>query len=100
MGNINNDPDGRMTVVQCCNGVCNAMVLEKKLLPGAYVEVDPNNAPAGYNAWFVVYADDIDRLEIFTSHLCSALRRKRPSKRKEKMTHGWITIKACLTSEN
>lgn len=63
VGNINNDPDGRMTVVQCCNGVCNAMVAEKKLLAGAYVEVDPNNAPAGDSAWFVVYADDIDSLE-------------------------------------
>lgn len=63
VGNINNDPDGRMTVVQCCNGVCNAMVSEKKLLSGAYVEIDPNNAPAGDSAWFVVYADDIDSLE-------------------------------------
>ena len=63
VGNINNDPDGRMTVVQCCNGVCNAMVAEKKLLSGAYVEVDPNNAPSGDSAWFVVYADDIDSLE-------------------------------------
>ena len=63
VGNINNDPDGRMTVVQCCNGVCNAMVAEKKLLAGAYVEIDPNNAPAGDSAWFVVYADDIDSLE-------------------------------------
>lgn len=63
VGKINNDPDGRMTVVQVCNGVCNAMVAEKKLLAGAYVEVDPNNAPAGDSAWFVVYADDIDSLE-------------------------------------
>lgn len=63
VGNINNDPDGRMTVVQCCNGVCNSMVAEKKLLSGAYVEIDPNNAPAGDSAWFVVYADDIDSLE-------------------------------------
>ena len=63
VGKINNDEDGRMTVVQCCNGVCNSMVSERKLLPGAYVEVDPNNAPKGDSAWFVVYADDIDSLE-------------------------------------
>ena len=63
VGKINNDPDGRMTVVQCCNGVCNTMVSEGKLLAGAYVEVDPNNAPQGDSAWFVVYADDIDSLE-------------------------------------
>ncbi len=63
IGRINNDPDGRMTVVQVSNGVCQTMVTEKKLLPGAYVEIDPNNAPEGGSAWFVVYADDIDALE-------------------------------------
>lgn len=63
VGKINNDPDGRMTVVQVSNGVCQTMVAEKKLLSGAYVEVDPNNAPEGDSAWFVVYADDIDALE-------------------------------------
>ena len=63
VGNINNDPDGRMTVVQVSNGVCNAMVSEKKLLAGAYVEIDPDNAPQGDSAWFIVYADDIDSLE-------------------------------------
>ncbi len=63
IGRINNDPDGRMTVVQVSNGVCQTMVAEKKLLTGAYVELDPNNAPEGDSAWFVVYADDIDALE-------------------------------------
>ena len=63
IGRINNDPDGRMTVVQVSNGVCQTMVAEKKLLSGAYVEIDPNNAPEGDSAWFVVYADDIDALE-------------------------------------
>ena len=63
IGNINNDPDGRMTVIQVSNGVCQAMVAEKKLLTGACVELDPDNAPEGDSAWFVVYADDIDSLE-------------------------------------
>ena len=63
IGRINNDPDGRMSVVQVSNGVCQTMVAEKKLLSGAYVEIDPNNAPEGDSAWFVVYADDIDALE-------------------------------------
>ncbi len=63
VGKINNDPDGRMTVVQVSNAVCNEMVAEKKLLAGAYVEVDPDNAPQGDSAWFVVYADDIDSME-------------------------------------
>jgi len=63
VGNINNDPDGRMTIVQSGNGVCNAMVTEGKLLPGAYTEVDMSNTPEADSAWFLVYADDIDALE-------------------------------------
>lgn len=63
VGRINNDPDGRMTVVQVSNGVCQAMVAERKLLAGAGVAIDRNNKPEGDSAWFVVYADDIDALE-------------------------------------
>ncbi len=63
IGRINNDPDGRMTVIQVSNGVCQTMVAEKKLLEGAHVELDPDNKPEGDSAWFVVYADDIDALE-------------------------------------
>ncbi|MFP3153134.1 phage tail sheath subtilisin-like domain-containing protein [Lachnospiraceae bacterium ZAX-1] len=60
---LNNDQDGRMTVVQVSNNVCNAMVAERKLLTGAHVELDPDNVPQGDSAWFIVYADDIDALE-------------------------------------
>jgi hypothetical protein len=63
VGRLNNDPDGRMTIVQLGNGVCNAMVSERKLLPGAYVTEDPDNPPKGDSAWFLVFADDIDALE-------------------------------------
>jgi hypothetical protein len=63
VGRLNNDPDGRMTVIQLGNGVCNAMVAERKLLAGAYTENDPNNLPKGDSAWFRVFADDIDALE-------------------------------------
>lgn len=63
IGRINNDPDGRMTVIQVSNGVCQTMVSEKKLLEGAHVELDEDNPPDGDSAWFVVYADDIDALE-------------------------------------
>lgn len=63
VGRVNNDPDGRMTVIQVSNGVCQTMVAEKKLLAGAHVELDPNNSPEGDSAWFIVYADDIDALE-------------------------------------
>lgn len=63
VGRINNDPDGRMTVIQVSNAVCQTMVAERKLLAGAHVELDENNKPEGDSAWFVVYADDIDALE-------------------------------------
>ena len=63
VGRVNNDPDGRMTIVQLGNGVCNAMISERKLLAGARCEIDPDNAPAGDSAWFLVFADDIDALE-------------------------------------
>ncbi len=63
VGRVNNDPDGRMTVIQASNNVCNTMVAEKKLLTGAYVTEDPDNTPEGDSAWFVVYADDIDAME-------------------------------------
>lgn len=63
VGRVNNDPDGRMTIVQVSNAVCQAMFAEKKLLDGAHVEVDPDNKPEGDSAWFIVYADDIDALE-------------------------------------
>ena len=63
VGKVNNDPDGRATIIKLSNGVCNTMVAEKKLLTGAQVTLDTNNPPAGDSAWFVVQADDIDALE-------------------------------------
>ena len=63
IGRINNDPDGRATIIQSGNAVCNAMVAEQKLHAGAHIELDKDNPPAGDSAWFVVVADDIDALE-------------------------------------
>ncbi|MBQ2633203.1 MAG: phage tail sheath subtilisin-like domain-containing protein [Oscillospiraceae bacterium] len=63
VGRVNNDPDGRATVIQVSNGVCNAMIAEKKLLAGARVEEDADNPPQGDSAWFTVYADDADSME-------------------------------------
>lgn len=63
IGTINNDPDGRAAVIQNAQGVLNAMVAEKKLMPGASVAEDTANAPVGDSAWFIIHADDIDSLE-------------------------------------
>ncbi len=63
VGRVNNNNDGRMTVIQACNNICNTMVAEGKLQTGAYVALDPDRSPTGDSAWFVVYADDVDALE-------------------------------------
>ena len=60
---LNNNDDGRKTVIQISNAVCNSMVAENKLLAGAHVEEDPDNPPEGDSAWFLVFADDVDALE-------------------------------------
>jgi len=63
VGSINNDADGRATIIQAAQGVCNSMVNEKKLLAGAKVVLDDANPPEGESAWFLIFADDIDSLE-------------------------------------
>lgn len=63
IGNVNNNSDGRSTVMQAVQGLLNAMVTEEKLLSGAAIELDPNNAPQGDSAWFHISADDVDSLE-------------------------------------
>ena len=63
IGNVNNNTDGRSTVIQALQGLLNTMMAEDKLLPGATVYVDPDNPPEGDSAWFVFDADDVDALE-------------------------------------
>jgi len=63
IGKINNDSDGRATFMAAAQGVINAMVGEKKLLPGGTIYVDTNNPPAGDSAWFIIAVDDIDSIE-------------------------------------
>lgn len=63
VGKVNNDADGRMTVVQVSNGVCQSMVAEGKMVSGAKVAVDTSVTPEGDSATFMVYADDIDSME-------------------------------------
>ena len=63
IGKINNNADGRAEIIIAVNELLKKMVNEEKLLDGAYCEVDPDNAPEGDSAWFVIYADDVDSLE-------------------------------------
>lgn len=63
IGKINNDSDGRATFMAAAQGVINAMIGEKKLLPGGIIYEDSNNPPAGDSAWFIIAVDDIDSIE-------------------------------------
>lgn len=63
IGKVNNDSDGRATFIAAAQGVVNAMIGEKKLLPGGMVYEDQQNPPAGDSAWFIIAADDIDSIE-------------------------------------
>lgn len=63
IGNVNNNSDGRATVIQAVQGLLNTMVTEEKLLTGALIELDKDNAPQGDSAWFTITADDVDSLE-------------------------------------
>ena len=63
VGKINNDIDGRQTVMAAAQKVLNTMAGEKKIMASSYVYEDPNNPAEGDNAWFKLAIDDIDSLE-------------------------------------
>lgn len=64
IGQINNNTDGRANIISIIQGqVLDRMVNEGKLEAGAQIIVDPNNAPQGDSAWFVITADDTDSME-------------------------------------
>lgn len=62
VGKINNDSDGRATIVAAIKGVISRMVGEKKLLQGDAFE-DEANPAQGDSAWFTIEVDDIDSVE-------------------------------------
>lgn len=62
IGAVDNDSNGRMTVVSIANGVISDMISEHKLLSGT-CEEDPNNPAAGDSAWFVIDVVDLDSIE-------------------------------------
>ncbi|MEF9973719.1 MAG: phage tail sheath subtilisin-like domain-containing protein [Clostridia bacterium] len=62
IGSVNNDKNGRATIIALANGVLNAMVSEGKLVSGTSYE-DPNAVASGDSAWFVIEALDMDSIE-------------------------------------
>lgn len=63
VGNVNNDTDGRQTIMAAAQKVIHAMVAEKKLMSGSTVYEDPGNPAEGDSAWFKLAIDDIDSAE-------------------------------------
>ena len=63
VGKVNNDTDGRQTVMAAAQKVINAMVGERKLLASSYVYEDPANPAEGDSAWYKLAIDDIDSQE-------------------------------------
>lgn len=63
VGNINNDDNGRATIVAAAQRIINEMVGEGKLVSGSYVEEDPAHPAEGDSAWFKLHILDLDSLE-------------------------------------
>lgn len=63
IGRVNNDPDGRASVIAAGNKLIKLMNREGKLLEGGYMREDAGNPPEGDSAWFIIAVDDIDSIE-------------------------------------
>lgn len=64
VGQVDNDPDGRGTLIAAAQGIINKMAskAERAILGGIFME-DPDLPPAGDSAWFVAAIDDKDSAE-------------------------------------
>lgn len=62
IGQIDNDSNGRATIIAIANGVMSDMIAEHKLQDGSCKE-DPNNPAKGDSAWFVLEVLDLDSIE-------------------------------------
>ncbi|MCL6597942.1 MAG: phage tail sheath family protein [Alicyclobacillus macrosporangiidus] len=62
VGKVNNDANGRATLIAAAQGVINQMIRDGALLDGTVSE-DKNNPPSGDSAWFVTAVDDLDSAE-------------------------------------
>ena len=63
VGFVNNDANGRLTVVAAMQKVLNEMIAERKLFDGSYAEEDARHQPEADKAYFRVHVGDIDSLE-------------------------------------
>lgn len=63
-GTIDNNDNGRATVMSAIVDVLDAMAGENKVEAGGTVALDASNPPKGDSAWFSISVDDIDSMEI------------------------------------
>ena len=63
IGRLNNDTNGRATLITAMQSIINEMIAEGKLFFGSYVAEDTRYKPAGDRAYFVLYISDIDSIE-------------------------------------
>lgn len=63
IGRLNNDKNGRATIVTAMQSIINEMIAEGKLFFGSYAAEDPNHKSVGDRAYFVLIIGDIDSLE-------------------------------------
>lgn len=63
VGKVNNDSNGRATIIATGQKVLNEMIGENKLFPGATMTESTVYAPEGDSCWFDINADDIDSAE-------------------------------------
>lgn len=63
-GSIDNNDNGRATVMSAIVDVLDAMAGENKVEAGGTVALDASNQPKGDSAWFSISVDDIDSMEI------------------------------------
>lgn len=63
IGKINNDDNGRATIVAAANRIIREMSAEGKLLPESYIEIDEGHPPEGDSVWLRHNILDIDSIE-------------------------------------
>ena len=63
VGRLNNDANGRATLVTAMNSVIREMIGERKLFEGSYAAEDTRYKPVGDRAYFMLVIGDIDSLE-------------------------------------
>ena len=63
IGRLNNDANGRATIVGAMTEIIREMIAERKLFEGSYAAEDERHQPVGDRAFFKLVIADIDSIE-------------------------------------